>query len=168
MRTGDKDATNTKNARKNDDAHGHRPVSQEGSQLISQLAEEEQERHLDGEDGGPAHDLGGEGQLLIGKDMVHKVRSHDLLQHQLARAQDQEHVEVNILKHDDGEGESSDQGRAAEQEGVVIGEQALLVTEPDGEPADGREHGCGEEHRNSCLLCFSVVQALEVLEEQTL
>lgn len=160
MRTGDKDATNTKNPRNNDDPHGHRPISPEGSQPIGQLAEEEQEGHLDGKDGDPAYDLCGEGQLLVVKDMVHEVRSRGLLQHEFAWAQDQAHVKVNILEHDVAEREGSDQRRAAEQQGVVVGEEALLVTEPDGEPADGREHGCGEEHRNNCLLCFSVVHAL--------
>lgn len=160
MRTRDKDATNTKNPRHNDDPHSHRPISPEGSQPIGQLAKEEQEGHLDGKDGDPAYNLSGEGQLLVVKNIVHEVRRHDLLQHVFTWAQDQAHVKVNILKHDVDEREGSDQPRAAEQQGVVVGGEALLVTEPDGDPANGREHGCGEEHRNNCLLCFSVMHAL--------
>ena len=136
MRTGDKDTTNTENPRNNNDPHGHRPISQEGSEPIEQLMEGEQEGHLYGEDGDPAHDLCGEGQLQVIKDMVHELPRRRLLQHEFARAQDQAHVEVNILEHDVGESEDSDQRREAEQQEIVVGEEAVLVTEPDGEPAD--------------------------------
>lgn len=160
MRTGDKDATNTKDPRNNDDPHGHLPISQEGSQSIDQLTEKEQKRHLDSEDGDPANDLCGKGQLLVSVDTIHEARRRGVLQYELRRAQDQAHVEVNIFKHDVGERKGSDQRKAAEQQDVVIGKEAVLITKPDEEPADGSEHGCGEEHRDHCLLCFSIVHTL--------
>ena len=138
MRAGDKDTTNTENPRNTHDSHGHLPIGQEGLEPIEQLAEKEQEGHFNGEDGDPAHDFHREGQLLVVKNTVHKTRGRGLLQHEFARAKDQAHVEVNILEHDVDESEGSDQRRAAEQQDVVIDEKTVLVTEPDGKPADGR------------------------------
>ena len=114
MRTGDKYTTYTENPRDNNDSHGYCPKLQEGSEPLDQLAEEEQEGHLDGEDGNPAHDLCGEGQLLVSKDTVSEARRRGLLHHEFARAKDQAHVKVNILEHDVGESEGSDERRAAE------------------------------------------------------
>ena len=61
MRTGDKYTTNTENSRDNNDSHGHCPIVHEVFEPIDQLAEEEQEGHLNGKDGDPAQDLCGEG-----------------------------------------------------------------------------------------------------------
>lgn len=115
MRTGDKGATNTENARNNDDAHGHRPISQVASHTIEQMVEEEQVGHLNGEDGDPAQDLRRDGQMLVDKGMFFDARRCDLLQHDFARAQDQSHVEVHALEHDVDEREGRNERRAAKQ-----------------------------------------------------
>ena len=81
MGTGDKDAADTENSRHNDEPHGPFPIAREFCEPIEQLAKEEQEGHLDGIDGDPADNLGGEGQLLVLEDTVFKPCRHGLLQH---------------------------------------------------------------------------------------
>ena len=107
MRTGDKYTTNTEDPRDDNDSHGNCPILNKVFEPIDQLAEEEQEGHLDGKDGDPAQDFCREGQLLVSKNTLHEVRSSSLLHHELARSQDKGHVEVNILEHDVGESEGS-------------------------------------------------------------
>ena len=57
MGTGDKDTTNTEDSGDNNDTHGHFPKNDEFFDPIDQLAKEEQEGDLNGEDGNPAQDL---------------------------------------------------------------------------------------------------------------
>ena len=89
--------------------------------------------------------------------MVYEVRRLGLLHHECGRAQDEAHVEVNILEHDIHDNEGTSQRRVGKQQNIIVGEEALLVTETGGESTDGRERGCGKEDRDDCLLCFSVV-----------
>ena len=86
------------------------------------------------------------------KDTVHEARRCGHLVHVFGRTKNYEHVEVDIFVNDVDERKGRDQRRAAEQQDVVVRKEAFLVTKPDAEPADGRKHGCSEEHRNDRLL----------------
>lgn len=162
MRAEYKDATDAENPGDNDRPYGHLPISHEGSLSIEKLAEEEQERHLNGEDSNPAHNPLGKSKPLGFKNTVYEVRRSGFLQHVFGRAQDQTHGNIYILEHNHDEREGSDQQGTAEQQDVVVCEEAVLVTKSHNEPAEGRKDCCGDEHRSDRLMCFSIVHTLTV------